>query len=76
MLVKMLSSLRKRKALSLKDKIEILREVDKNNVLNRVQLEKKLNIPVSALNTIAHNRKKIEENASVCGSSISKRLRV
>lgn len=74
--VKMSSSLRKRKALSLKDKIEILREVDKNNGLNRVQLAKQLNIPVSTLSTIVYNRKKIEENASACGSSVSKRLRV
>ena len=63
-------------ALSLKDKIEILKEVDKNDVLNRVQLEKKLNIPISTLNTIVYNRKKIKENAFACGSSILKKIHV
>lgn len=67
---------RKRKALSLKDKIEILKEFDKSTGLTKVELAKKLDIPVSTLGTIVYDRKKIEDRAAACGNSASKKLRV
>lgn len=67
---------RKRKALSLKDKIEILKEFDRSAGLTKVELAKKLDIPVSTLKTIVYDRKKIEDRAAACGSFASKKLRV
>ena len=46
----------KRKALSLEDKIKILKEVDSNSNITRVQIAKKLNIPVTTLNGIVAKR--------------------
>ena len=67
---------RKRKALSLKDKMEILKEFDKGTGLTKVELAKKLEIPVSTLKTIVYGRQKIENSAVACGSSALKKLRV
>lgn len=66
---------RKRKALSLKDKMEILKEFDRSTG-TKVELAKKLDIPVSTLKTIVYGRKKIEDSTAVCGSSSSKKLRI
>ena len=49
---------RKRKALSLKNKIEILKEFDKSLGLTKVQIAKKLNILVSTLKTIVYDKKR------------------
>ena len=46
---------RKRKAFSLKKKIEILKEFDKSAGLTKVELTKKLDIPVSTLKTIMYD---------------------
>ena len=45
----------KRKALSLEDKIRILK-VESNSNITRVQIAKKLNIPVTTLNGIVAKR--------------------
>lgn len=50
----------------LKDKINILKEVDKNNVQNRVELVKNFNILMPTLNTIVYNKNKTKETASAC----------
>jgi CENP-B N-terminal DNA-binding domain/Tc5 transposase DNA-binding domain len=69
-------SSRKRKALTLHDKLGFLKEVDSNPHMTKVDLAKKLCVPVSTLNTIIYKRKEIENNASACGSSSTKKLRV
>ena len=46
------------KALSLKNKIEILKEFDKSAGLTKVQFAKKLDIPVSTMKTIVYDKKR------------------
>ncbi|GBN53817.1 hypothetical protein AVEN_9747-1 [Araneus ventricosus] len=67
---------RNRKSLSLKEKRCILKKVDENQHLKRVDLAKELGLPVSTLNTLIYKRKIIGESHHQSGSSASKRLRV
>ena len=53
----------KRKAISIEEKMKILNEVDKNSHLNRVQIAKNLDIPVTTLNGIVANRETIINNS-------------
>ena len=45
------------KPLSLKTKIEILKEFNKNAGLTKVELAKNLDIPISIVKTIVYNKK-------------------
>nr|XP_042897002.1 tigger transposable element-derived protein 4-like [Parasteatoda tepidariorum] len=68
---------RKRKSISVKENIEILKEFDKGLPgRSKADLAKMMGIPVSILKTIIHDRLKIEEHAKVCRSSSSKKMRV
>ncbi|XKL59812.1 hypothetical protein PGB90_000828 [Kerria lacca] len=58
---------RKRKALSIAEKLEILRKYDENIVMKQSELADSLGIPGSTLRTILNNRKEIEENAKQTG---------
>lgn len=69
-------SSRKRNALSLDEKLKILKEVDESSFMSKVDIAKKLKIPVSTLKTLIYKRQEIEDNASKCGKSGSKKLRV
>ena len=62
----------KRKALSLADKIEILRKHDEHVVLKQCDLAESLGIPGSTLRTILSNRKQIEEDAKNSGGKRQK----
>lgn len=67
---------RGRKALSLSDKLQIIKKVDENPQSKRGDLAKELNIPASTLCTIMSKRKFIEDSAASSGSSCSKKMRV
>lgn len=56
----------KRKALSVDEKIKILKDVDENSNLSRVQLAKKLKLPVSTLNGIVAKRNVILNSSGPC----------
>lgn len=66
---------RTREVLTLADKIKILEEVDKH-VGSRVELARRLNLPITTLNTIVYKRAKIELNAAKCGPLAKKRSRI
>lgn len=66
----------KRKALSLEEKMNILREVDKNSSMSKVDIARKLEINVSTLKTLIYKREEIEKNASASNSTVAKRQRV
>lgn len=59
----------KRKALSIEEKIKILKDVDISSHLSRVQIAKNLNLPVTTLNGIIAKRD-IILNSSVSGQSL------
>ncbi|GBM44548.1 hypothetical protein AVEN_250532-1 [Araneus ventricosus] len=67
---------RYRKSLSLKKKMCILKKVNENQHLKRVDLAKELGLPVSTLNTLIYKRQIIEESHHQSGSSARKKLRV
>ncbi|KAL1418186.1 hypothetical protein MTO96_026197 [Rhipicephalus appendiculatus] len=58
---------RKRKALSLEEKLNVLHAVDKQPVRKRVDIAKDLGLPPSTLNSIVSKRAEIEENAALFG---------
>lgn len=63
----------KRKALSVDDKLKILKTYDENSkVKTQTQIAKDLNIPESTLRTIKKKRKEIQENAVQGGTKRKK----
>ncbi|KAH9359749.1 hypothetical protein HPB48_001678 [Haemaphysalis longicornis] len=56
---------RKRKALSLQEKLDIIRVVKENPTRKRVDIAKELGMTPSTLNSIVAKRGEIEENARV-----------
>lgn len=67
---------RGRSALSLTDKLRIIKKVDDNPTAKKIDLAKELGIPKSTLFTIIAKRDEILDNASTSGSSCSKKKRV
>ncbi|XP_072145362.1 tigger transposable element-derived protein 6-like [Dermacentor andersoni] len=61
---------RKRKALSLKEKLYVLAKVDENPQKKRVDLARELCLPVSTLNTIVGKREEIQKNIQVFGAGV------
>lgn len=61
---------RKRKALSLKEKLDVLAKVDENPQKKRVDLARELCLPVSTLNTIVGKREEIQKNIQVFGAGV------
>ncbi|KAK8781737.1 hypothetical protein V5799_016922 [Amblyomma americanum] len=59
---------RKRKPLSLKEKLNILAVVDANPKKKRIDIANDLGLPASTVNTIVSKRKEIEGNALVFGA--------
>ncbi|KAK8766565.1 hypothetical protein V5799_006661 [Amblyomma americanum] len=59
---------RKRKPLSLKEKLNILAVVDANPKKKRIDMANDLGLPASTVNTIVSKRKEIEGNALVFGA--------
>lgn len=63
----------KRKALSIEDKLKILKTFDENSFIkNQKQIAEELNIPASTLRTILKNRKELEELAVQGGTKRKK----
>lgn len=58
---------RKRKALSLKEKLDVLNAVDTQPARKRVDIAKDLGLPPSTLNSIVSKRAEIEGNAALFG---------
>ncbi|KAL1415595.1 hypothetical protein MTO96_006717 [Rhipicephalus appendiculatus] len=58
---------RKRKALSLEEKLNVLHAVDKQPARKRVDIAKDLGLPPSTLNSIVSKRAEIEGNAALFG---------
>ncbi|XP_067124038.1 uncharacterized protein [Centruroides vittatus] len=70
-----MESKKKRKILTLTDKLEILAQVDAN-LGPKICLANRLGLPPSTLNTIIKKRKFIEENAAKCGPYAKKRKKM
>ncbi|KAH7975727.1 hypothetical protein HPB52_004647 [Rhipicephalus sanguineus] len=60
---------RKRKPLSIKEKLNILAVVDGNPKRKRVDIANELGLPASTVNTVVSKRKEIETNALVFGGA-------
>ncbi|KAH7978870.1 hypothetical protein HPB49_007190 [Dermacentor silvarum] len=56
---------RKRKPLSIKDKLNILAAADRNPKRKRIDIANELGLPASTVNTVVSKRKEIETNAMV-----------
>ncbi|KAK7871260.1 hypothetical protein R5R35_007547 [Gryllus longicercus] len=67
---------RKRQALSISDKIKILKVTRGRDNKKRVDFAKELGIPASTLNSIISKGKEIEVNARAFGTSSSKIMRI
>ncbi|KAL1421042.1 hypothetical protein MTO96_023562 [Rhipicephalus appendiculatus] len=63
---------RKRKPLSIKEKLNILAVVDRNPKRKRIDIANELGLPASTVNTVVSKRKEIETNALVFGGATSK----
>ncbi|KAM7283587.1 tigger transposable element-derived protein 6-like [Ixodes scapularis] len=60
---------RKRKPLTLREKLNILALVDRDPKRKRIDIAKDLGLPASTVNTVVSKRKQIEENALVFGAA-------
>ncbi|KAL1445234.1 hypothetical protein MTO96_045136 [Rhipicephalus appendiculatus] len=60
---------RKRKPLSIKQKLNILAVVDRNPKRKRIDIANELGLPASTVNTVVSKRKEIETNALVFGGA-------
>lgn len=61
---------RKQKALTLKEKPDILSKVDENLQKKRVDLARELGLPVSTLNTIVSKREEIHKKIQVFSAGV------
>lgn len=57
------------KAFLLNDKIKILQNFDKCTSLKKVEVAKKINIPLPTVKTIVYNRMEIEDMSAARGNS-------
>ncbi|KAG0432820.1 hypothetical protein HPB47_020496 [Ixodes persulcatus] len=60
---------RKRKPLTLRERLSILAVVDRDPKRKRIDIAKGLRLPASTVNTVVSKRKQIEENALVFGAA-------
>ncbi|KAL1421397.1 hypothetical protein MTO96_000475 [Rhipicephalus appendiculatus] len=60
---------RKRKPLSIKEKLNILAVVDRNPKRKRIDIANELGLPASTVNIVVSKRKEIETNALVFGGA-------
>lgn len=61
---------RKQKALTLKEKLDILSKVDENPRKKRVDLARELGLPVSTLNTIVGKQEEIQKKIQVFSAGV------